>query len=446
MPHQPQHNPDNPAHDASRGPHAGLSPPPRPTLADLSGDLLWPRLLRAGHIALSPTRLGLALFTVLILGLLGTLPAGWSDGPGPLIVMTDHKLDALGTIAAGAMTLQLDLTLEGLRALFFGTFGVLFHEYPVSGPILLPLLLVVIAVGGGAISRSAVCEASQGLHVSWTRALGFALARWSGLLTALAAPIVALGLLFLLIALGGLLLLSLPVIEVLGALLFPLALLAALAMMFIVIAFFLGGPLLLPALATEGTDGTDAIQRAFAYTLGRPLRLLVYYAVAFAIGILAVGLVWLVLTGTIAIAAETAGLWAGDRARDVIAGQTDDYGWSAGLAAWLIDLWIAIPLLLATAYLVSFYFTASSISYLLIRCLHDHQDPGEIWMPGMVEGTMAQSLHARAERIRIRPNDRRGRRNRADSTGTESSPDAEGKADAENGSDDKDRSSPSKDA
>jgi hypothetical protein len=55
----------------------------------------------------------------------------------------------------------------------------------------------------------------------------------------------------------------------------------------------------------------------------------------------------------------------------------------------------ALVALIAGGFGVSVYFVAGVIIYLLMRQLCDGQDQHELWVPGMVEGTMAPGAAAR---------------------------------------------------
>jgi len=46
---------------------------------------------------------------------------------------------------------------------------------------------------------------------------------------------------------------------------------------------------------------------------------------------------------------------------------------------------------------LSYIYTASTLLYLMMRQINDGQDHAELWVPGMIAGTMAESLRIRAE-------------------------------------------------
>ena len=58
-------------------------------------------------------------------------------------------------------------------------------------------------------------------------------------------------------------------------------------------------------------------------------------------------------------------------------------------AGQIIAFWEILAALILPAFAVSYYFSASTALYLLLRRVNDEQDIREVWMPGMVGGTMA---------------------------------------------------------
>src|SRR5690606_24154595 len=71
-----------------------------PRLAELAEDLIWPRLLHAVGLALRPSRIGLALFTLVLIRLLGMIPTLW-DGPDPVLAAWDGARDGTAALLGG---------------------------------------------------------------------------------------------------------------------------------------------------------------------------------------------------------------------------------------------------------------------------------------------------------------------------------------------------------
>jgi hypothetical protein len=69
----------------------------------------------------------------------------------------------------------------------------------------------------------------------------------------------------------------------------------------------------------------------------------------------------------------------------------EDRPFGLGAASQLVSLWSAIPGLFAGAILLSFYFSGSSVMYLLLRRVCDGQDPLDLWFPGQAAGTVSHT-------------------------------------------------------
>ncbi len=361
-------------------------------LDDLLEGLLWPRLLRAPVLALSPGRLGLAAFLVVMLFTLDRVWRSIFGGgePGPLLgaiaglrrPAADLFTAILPRVVDGSLTWSPDLDAAGRAVLAF------FVQVPTSmivGPdghvvkgifatlILAPLGAVLTAVVGGALCRSVVCEFAWGRVLPWTRALGFGVARWRSLVGALLGPPVIVWGLCLLLLLAGWLM-QWPVLNFVGGLLFPIVLLLALLAALVMAAYVLGHGLLLPAVACDNADGFDAIQRAYAYCYARPMRLVGYWALALLVGMAAVmvvnGFMYLILvlvhTTTKLNVAGTITL-------------PENADWSERATAALVGFWAALVQVAAFSYTISLYFTSGTLVYLLTRRVVDDQDLRDNW-------------------------------------------------------------------
>lgn len=356
------------------------------TLADLTDDLLWPRLFRSAPLALRPERLGIAIFVLILIGLLGRALGAVTGGK-----IESHPTvgETLGGIVDSLRSFQPVGALLGFFELILGVPGTVIRDHPWWAALFAVPVALVLAVGGGAISRMAACEFAHSVMISWPKGLGFAISRWISLTMALLAPLLLAAFLVGALTIGGWLLLNWPFVNVVGALLYPLFLIVALLAVLLLVGYVLGHTMLVPAMACEGTDAIDAVQRSYAYVVGRPLRLIVYTLV--------LALLLAVMTAVLgSIAAWVVSLSQGaatalaDNAPALFPDGVPREG-SWGLARRIIEFWVGIPALLVAAFVLSFVFSGSTVLYLLMRQLNDGQDPSEIWMPGMVGGTMAKA-------------------------------------------------------
>jgi hypothetical protein len=298
------------------------------------------------------------------------------------------------------LTLRLDRFLGAARELFLTTPVALWRaDWPFTVVYGL-LAAILLALVGGAVSRMTATDFARGDKIGLQASLTFALRSWRRLIFSLLLPMAIAGLLaalFLWILFG---VLMLPWVDLAGGPLYGAALLVGFCVVFLLVGYALGFPLLVPAVACENCDAADALQRAYAYVLGRPLHLIGYGAVAvvgltagyivaafFAAQILNVtGMLVGDIFGQAALAAGPE-YRVFDLARD--APHAVPHTWHGTWATWWVSFWQTVVLCLVAGYVFSYWYSASTIVYLLMRRACDGQEIGEIWEPGMVPGTMA---------------------------------------------------------
>lgn len=359
-------------------------------LDDLTADLVWPRLLKAGPLALRPSRLGLAFFYLVGLAALVSA-AGRLDGVPDANVLLDAWTGWTGHLAglfeACARTDGPGLG-QAVNGLFIETVHDLVSAHPVIAIIFLPLIIIWTTLMGGAISRIAAMDFAQGVGLSWPQGMGYALGRWSSFAGAVLGPLALVYGLALTMAIGGWALFSLNGVNVVGGALWFLFLIAGAIATVIMLAMTFGGPMLVPAVACEGTDAIDAVQHAYSYVFAKPLRLLLYMAILFvqlvALLVMVGAAVWLMVH----IARHGAGVWVNADANRVIRGE-DGLEGAAAVAAGIVRFWTGIPLLLGAAFAVSYFWCAATVLYLAMRRICDGQDMSEVWVDTIVPGTVA---------------------------------------------------------
>jgi len=359
-------------------------------LDDLTADLIWPRLLKAGPLSLRPGRLALAFFYLAGLAAIVTL-ADKLDGHETSV------LAAAGAEWAGHLHALLHSCFQADAAgvgqavigLYIGTLWDLVSAHPVIAILFVPLILVWTTLMGGAISRIAAMDFAQGVGLSWPQGLGYALGRWASFAGSIAGPLALAYGILLFLAVAGWVLFSLPGLNVVGGALWFLFLFAGAIVSVVLLAMTLGGPMLVPAVSCEGTDAIDAVQHAYSYVFARPLRLVAYTAILAAVFVL----LWLVVAAavwlTVHIPQNAATTWLSAPGSDAVAGAEGLAG-SHAIAASGVRFWSSIALLLAGSFAVSYFWCAATVLYLAMRRLCDGQDMSEVWVDTIVPGTMAE--------------------------------------------------------
>jgi hypothetical protein len=362
----------------------------------LWADLTWPKLLQAPRLALRPSRIGLALIYLLGVALLALIADKIDGDKGSLLgAFLTRERSKFVELIDFARALNADGAANTLYMMFVRLPAALLHDAPWMVIIITPLLTLWTALIGGAISRMAACDHAHGLRITWPEGLGFAVGRWHSLWAAQFAPLLIIWVICLALAAVGWAFFSVPVLNVLAGLGWALVLIAALVASVMSIVYAVGQPMLVPAVAVESADAIDAIQHAHAFTFAKPARLVIYSLILLAQLAISIFVIEAVLQLTTNISQRTTTNWLEyDTGQHVIKNLSvrppENFSSTDRAARWLVRFWSAAPALLVSSFAVSLYWCASTMLYLAMRRVCDGQDTAEIWMPGIVNGTMAE--------------------------------------------------------
>jgi len=276
------------------------------------------------------------------------------------------------------------LWLMRMHSLFAATFAILF--------------LCAWSIFGGAISRLAAVQVAREEKISVRQAIYFSSGKFLSFASAPIIPamiVAAVGLLLAAAALLGNIPFLGPIAIGAG---FCFALLAGLVMTLVILGGIGGFNLMYPTIAVEGSDSFDAISRSFSYVYGRPWRMLFYTAVAVGYGALTYVFVrYFILLMLISAHHFVAmGMFSGDTiGRPLLpvmwpspasTGRftfTPDYAHLTGaqsIGAGFLVFWIYLVIGFLGAYAVSFYFSANTIIYLLMRREIDATEMDEVYL------------------------------------------------------------------
>jgi hypothetical protein len=245
--------------------------------------------------------------------------------------------------------------------------------------------LIVWSIFGGAVARIAAVHVARDEKISVRQALKFSASKVLSFIFAPIIPlviIVIVGLLVTVVALLG----NIPWIgPILVGVPFALALAAGFVMTLVLIGTVAGFDLMYPTIAVEGSDAFDAISRSFSYIYARPWRLLFYTAVAIVYGALTYLFVRLFIymvlgmthsfvdLGMFAQAASTRELWttmwpAPSNLWKLPYDPTMlSMNLGESIGSWFVALWVYLTIALIGAFAISFYFSANTIIYYLMR-------------------------------------------------------------------------------
>lgn len=378
---------------------------------ELFETLLWPKLASAWTLAFRPARIGLGVILLILVALLAQAPTLWlpAGDNGPLYAFYKRAIEGAGMAVKGVTNLNVSLFVDGVAQIAFtAPAAAVRHDAWSTAVVAIPLF-ALIAIFGGAISRMAATEFARGERISWTAALAFSLRRGVAFTCTLASPLLGALIVAGIIAVAGWALLSLGWVQVGGAVFYGLALLLMLGAVLLLVGYVFGFPLLIPALACEGTDAIDAIQRTYAYVLGRPVRLIAYtlLSIAMMVALLAVvgGIGSAAISATAIATTTLTNDTVTDAVRSEVPGLTKpkpvsidsiilrsgpppapDFGKSLNTTKDIIGFWHNVVALLVAGIGVSYFFSSSTVLYLILREINDGQDHTELWTPGRSAG------------------------------------------------------------
>jgi hypothetical protein len=238
---------------------------------------------------------------------------------------------------------------------------------------------VVLSLAGVAICRSAALQFARAEKPRLTQAVRFGRRRLLSLLGAEIAPaalIAAFGLPTILLGLLG----NVPVAgPVLTGLFLPLSLLVACAVAIVLIGMIGGASLMPPAIAYEDSDGFDAVVRSFLifsepwrmgfYTIAAALYGAICYVFVRLFSFLLLWTTYRFLEiGFVRQNANLHAVWPEPTFASFLGpGAATPDTWYLWLAALLIRLWVLVLIGVTASFVVSFYFSASTIIYALLR-------------------------------------------------------------------------------
>ncbi len=259
--------------------------------------------------------------------------------------------------------------------------------------------LVIISIAGGALCRRAALKFSQNQQVGVIEALMFSLKRFKVFITAPLTPVaIILCLGFIIVFLFGLIT-NIPFVGEFAVLFFlPLQLLAGGIMTYLVVGAIAGFALLFPSIAYDGSDSFDSMNRSLGYIYGKPLRLAFYAIIATVYGAICYMFVrlfaFLMIVQTrgfmeLAVftnnragnAGKLDAIWPEPSFMNLL-GKTGlvETNFSEGASGFVIRLVLLLISGVVISFAVSYYFSASTVIYSLMRKQIDNTDIHEVYL------------------------------------------------------------------
>jgi hypothetical protein len=353
-------------------------------LSDLTGQLLWPKLLTVYRLALAPWRIVLCFAMIVTIGLINQVVSRIANGPGetPIGWLVDNITVKAGAILRGIMPGanlvpgQRFSAGEAVFELFIGWPLRTVKDVWWLPTLFVPLVLTVFVVFGIAVCRSAALKISMNHSQNASGLLAFSIRKTPAGLGAMLLPMMGIWVIGAICAGVGQLLFSWGFTSVIGALLMGVIMLMSLLAGLIGLGFGFGQTLLLPAIAMEGTDSFDAIHRTYSYILAKPGKLAAYQLIAVVCGVMLAAVLSLVGFAMFAIAWRTT-----DAPFENVMPLPNMQDGVPKLTESILRIWLAVALALGFSVIASFYFCACTMVYTLMRRSVDGQDIGEVYQP-----------------------------------------------------------------
>ncbi len=282
--------------------------------------------------------------------------------------------------------------------------------HPVFAVCLLIICLAVWAVIGGAICRITALQFARDERIDPIQAVGFSLSKFTSFFAAPLVPVMIILVIVVLMFLPGFLV-AIPYIgEIIGGLLFPLSLLGGFVIALVTVGLIGGFNLMYPTIAVEGSDSFDAISRSFSYVFARPWRMGFYSLIAAVYGAACYLFVrffaFLLLAGVrgstkfsvnldgsalINIRGKLDALWPGPAFGQLMPDIAWlGLNWSEKIGAAFIWLSVALVAALVMAFVVSFFYSANTAIYFLLRRRVDATDLDDVFVEQDIEELVAE--------------------------------------------------------
>ena len=242
------------------------------------------------------------------------------------------------------------------------------------------------------MTRIAAVEQATDTPMSFSGALRFSLENFLSYMTAVLLPAVFIGLFWLLCTIGGWIGRIPGIGQPLLGLLWGVELAFGFLMALILIAAVAGWPLMYATIGAEASDGFDAFSRSYSYVFTRPWHYLWFSIVALTYG--AVVTTFISLVAALAVYLSAAGVASGlgpSRTGGMMLGSPDSVGGAGfvsslpsadiGVGTRIAGAWLQLVGLLVAGFAVSFFWTASTVIYLLLRQVDDATDFREVYPP-----------------------------------------------------------------
>lgn len=257
------------------------------------------------------------------------------------------------------------------------------------------LQLIVWAIFGGAISRMAAMQFARDQQVGLLGSIKFSGSFLLSYLTGPLMPMLGVFLLWIVCAVGGLLG-RIPVAgEFVVGILWGVGLVLSLLMGLILLGVAAGWPLMYATVSVEAFDGFDGLQRGYNYVFERPWQYLGLGLVTMVHSSVVIFFVWLMGQVIVYLTAWAVGSGLGDQTAAQVMSATPALVAAApdtlpvvpvepATSSWtalFVAGWTRVVASLVVGFVYSYFWTAATIIYFLLRRSVDGNELDEIYVP-----------------------------------------------------------------
>jgi len=250
--------------------------------------------------------------------------------------------------------------------------------------------LLIWAFCGGAICRMAAVQYARDESIPLKQSLRFARDKLvSGFFMAPVIPLLICLLVGAVLTLGGVVF-RIPwgIGDIVGGVFFFLAVIGGFVISIILVGTLFGASLFWPTVAVEGSDAFDAISRSFSYGFGHPIRMIWYSLLALIYGsfswLFVKYVAWLAVASThlfvnLGSGGKLATMWAHPTVDALFTMSQLGQPGANRVGAYLVGIIVLMVVGCVWAFLASFYFSASTAVYFLLRRDVDNTDLGDLY-------------------------------------------------------------------
>lgn len=364
-------------------------------------NFLFPKVFQTFRIAIQPSKLVIAFLAVAVICVAGqimdliyTASSASQDNPRVFSIIWQSSAERFHDTLYSLFSLDIP-GVVGNIALCFSKIGVVFKAHYIYCIILLAIMLAVFSVAGGAICRIAALQFARGEKPGLSEALRFGIKKFTSFFTVPLAPlgiIIFIGFfIFLLGLVGNIPWAGKPIMVIFMV----LALIAGGLIAVILIGTVAGFNLMFPAVAYDNADCFDAISRAFSYIFTKPWRMGLYTVLAAVYGAICYMFVRLfaflllcvtyfsLQLGVLGNNNKLTEIWPDKPIFTHLIAQPN---WEKlnelqSLGTFLVYIMLMAVVILVVAFTVSFYFSANTVIYSLMRKAVDNTALEDIYTP-----------------------------------------------------------------